>query len=146
MTQLTRLRRSSYSAATPYIREFPMRLDNVLYDMDVSTASSSSDSETPANTPRRTVLEDAPVESMKEEHSALGQIHKSAPAKSSALLVKSVKPRSLVSPSTNRKPVSVSSSSSSRTRRASSAGDSKKPRRSIQITPRDSSGSHKRWV
>ncbi|CAA7039874.1 unnamed protein product [Microthlaspi erraticum] len=147
VTQLTRLRRSSYSAAALDIREFPMRLDNVLYDVDVSTAFSSSDSETPANTPRRTVLEDAPVEPIKEEPSDLRQIHKSAPAKSSASLVKAVKPSSVVvSPSTNRKPVSASSSSSSRTRRASSAGDSKKPRRPIQITPRDSSGSHKRWV
>lgn len=130
-----------------------MRLDNLLYDMDVSTASSSSDSETPANTPQRAVLEEAPVDSMKKEPSALGQTynsmkeeqpsalektHKSAPAKSSASLVK---PPSVVSPSTNRKPVS-----SSRMRRASSTADSKKPKRPSQIAPRDSSGSHKRWV
>ncbi|KAL1199111.1 hypothetical protein V5N11_014610 [Cardamine amara subsp. amara] len=150
VTQLTRLQRSSYSAAVSNTREFPMRMDNLLYDMDVLTTSSSSDSETPANTPRRIVLEDAPVDSIKEETAALGQTHKSAPANSSASLVKSVKLPSVVSPSTNRKSFSVSSSSSSssssRMRRASSTDDSKKPRRPIQTIPRDSSGSYKRWV
>ncbi|KAF8046333.1 hypothetical protein N665_3836s0002, partial [Sinapis alba] len=131
VTQLTRLQRSYYSATMPNTREFPMRVDNLLYDMDVSTASSSSDSDTPTNTPRRTVLEDAPVVSIKQEPSALEQTHKSAPGKSMASLVKSVKPPSVVSPlTTTRKPVSASSSassSSSRMRGASSAGDSKKP-------------------
>jgi hypothetical protein len=120
-----------------------MRMDNLLYDMDVLTASSSSDSEATVNTPQRAVLE-APVDSVKEEPATLGQTNKSAPAKSSTSLVKSVKPPSVVSPSTTRKPVSVSSSS--RVRRGSSTGDSKKPRRPIQTIPRDSSGSHKRWV
>lgn len=132
----------------PNTREFPLRVDNLLYDMDVSTASSSSDSDTPANTPRRTVLEDAPVVSIKEEPSALVQTHKSAPAKSMASLVKSVKPPSVVSPltTTTRKPVAASSSAS-RMRGASSAGDSKKSRRPIQVAPRaSSSGSNKRWV
>lgn len=123
-----------------------MRVDNLLYDMDFSTASSSSDSDTPANTPRRTVLEDAPVVSIKEEEpSALEQTHKSAPAKSMASLVKSVKPPSVVSPLTvtTRKPVAASS----RMRGASSAGDSKKHRRPVQVTPRaSSSSSQKRWV
>ncbi|KAF3537347.1 hypothetical protein F2Q69_00018727 [Brassica cretica] len=151
VTQLTRLQRSSYSAAASNTCEFPMRVDNLLYDMDFSTASSSSDSDTPANTPWRTVLEeDAPVDSIKEEPSALERTNKSAPAKSTASLVKSVKPSSIVSPmTTTRKPVSVSSSaSSSRMRGASSsAGDSKKPRRPVQAAPRaSSSGSHKRWV
>ena len=123
-----------------------MRVDNLLYDMDVSTASSSSDSDTPANTPLRTLLEeDAPVDSIKEEPSALERTNKST-----ASLVKSVKPSWIVSPmTTTRKPVSVSSSaSSSRMRGASSsAGDSKKPRRPVQVAPRAScSGSHKRWV
>ncbi|CAH8270916.1 unnamed protein product [Arabidopsis lyrata] len=146
VTQLTRLRRSSYSPAVSNTHEFPMRMDNLLYDMDVLTATSSSDSEATVDTPRRAVLE-APVDSIKEELSAVGQTHKSAPAKSSTSLVKSVKPPSVVSPSTTRKPVSVSSSSSSsRMRRGSSTGDSRKPRRPIQTTPRDSSGSHKRWV
>ncbi|WZZ81753.1 hypothetical protein YC2023_102325 [Brassica napus] len=150
VTQLTRPRRWSCSAAIPNTREFPMRLDNLLYDMDVSTASSASDSETPANTPRRTGLEDVPVDSIKEEPSALGQTQKSAPAKSSASLVKAVEPPSVVSPLTNQKPVPVSSSSSSsspRMRRASSSsGDSMKHRRPIQVAPRASFGSHKRWV
>ncbi|KFK25530.1 hypothetical protein AALP_AA8G127100 [Arabis alpina] len=161
VTQLTRLRRSSYSPASSNTREFPMRMDNLLYDMDVLTASSSSDSETPKNTPQRAVLEDAPVDLMKEKPPlALEQTHKSAPAKSSASVMKPVKPPSVVSPSTNQKHVSSSpstnrrpgssssssSSTSSRMRRASSAGDSKKPRRPVQITQRDSSGSHKRWV
>ncbi|KAH0895746.1 hypothetical protein HID58_045314 [Brassica napus] len=146
VTQLTRLQRSSYSAAASNTCEFPMRVDNLLYDMDFSTASSSSDSDTPANTPWRTVLEeDAPVDSIKEEPSALERTNKST-----ASLVKSVKPSSIVSPmTTTRKPVSVSSSaSSSRMRGASSsAGDSKKPRRPVQVAPRAScSGSHKRWV
>ncbi|KAG2244785.1 hypothetical protein Bca4012_024312 [Brassica carinata] len=147
VTQLTRLQRSSYSATIPNTYEFPMRVDNLLYDMDVSTSSSSSDSDTPANTPRRTVCEDAPVVSIKEEPSALVQTHKSAPAKSMASLVKSVKPPSVVSPlTTTRKPVAASSSAS-RMRGASSAGDSKKHRRPIQVAPRaSSSGSHKRWV
>lgn len=126
-----------------------MRVDNLLYDLDVSTASSSSDSDTPANTPRRTLLEeDAPVVSIKEEPLALEQTYKSAPAKSMASLVKSVKPSSVVSPlTTTRKPVAASSSSSSRMRGASSAGDSKKSRRPVQVAPRaSSSGSHKRWV
>ncbi|KAF2591687.1 hypothetical protein F2Q70_00040877 [Brassica cretica] len=148
--KLTRPRRWSCSAAIPNTREFPMRLDNLLYDMDVSTASSASDSETPANTPRRTGLEDVPVDSIKEEPSALGQTQKSAPAKSSASLVKAVEPPSVVSPLTNQKPVPVSSSSSSsspRMRRASSSsGDSMKHRRPIQVAPRASFGSHKRWV
>ncbi|ESQ41232.1 hypothetical protein EUTSA_v10013519mg [Eutrema salsugineum] len=152
VTQLTRLRRSSYSPAIPSTREFPMRLDNLLYDVDASTTSSSSDSDTPASRPRQTVVEDDPVDSMKEKPLYLGQIHKSAPAKSSASLVKPVKPHSVVTPSTNRKPVSASYSSSSssssslRMRRASSAGDSKKPRRPIQVAARASSGSNKRWV
>ncbi|CAF2135827.1 unnamed protein product [Brassica napus] len=148
VTQLTRLQRSSYSAAASNTFEFPMRVDNLLYDMDVSTASSSSDSDTPANTPRRTVLEVAPVDSIKGEPSALEQTYKSAPAKSMASLVKSVKPSSVVSPlTTTRKPVAAASSSSSRMRGASSAGDTKKPRRPVQVAPRaSSSGSHKRWV
>ncbi|KAL0843012.1 hypothetical protein Bca101_016257 [Brassica carinata] len=150
VTQLNRPRRWSCSAAIPSTREFPMRLDNLLYDMDASTASSSSDSETPANTPRRTVLEVVPVDSIKEEPSALGQTQKSAPAKSSASLVKAVEPPSVISPSTNRKPVPVSSSSSfpPRMRRASSSssGDSKKHRRPVQVAPRASFGSSKRWV
>ncbi|CAN8299485.1 unnamed protein product [Cochlearia groenlandica] len=148
VTQLTRLQRSSYSPATPNTREFSMRVDNLLYDMDASTASeSSSDSETYSNTPRQTLLEDSPVNSMKEEPSDLVQTHKSAPAKSSVSLVKPMKSYTMVSPSTNRKPVSVSSSASSRTRRASTTGDSKKQRRPSQVASRDSSsGSHKRWV
>ncbi|CAN7037667.1 hypothetical protein BRARA_B00463 [Brassica rapa] len=149
VTQLTRLQRPSYSAAPSNTFEFPMRVDNLLYDLDVSTASSSSDSDTPANTPRRTLLEeDAPVVSIKEEPLALEQTYKSAPAKSMASLVKSVKPSSVVSPlTTTRKPVAASSSSSSRMRGASSAGDSKKSRRPVQVAPRaSSSGSHKRWV
>ncbi|KAL0709427.1 hypothetical protein Bca4012_016405 [Brassica carinata] len=147
VTQLTRPRRWSCSAAIPSTREFPMRLDNLLYDMDASTSSSSSDSETPANTPRPTVLEDVPVDSIKEKPSALCQTQKSAPAKSSASLVKAVEPPSVVSPSTIRKPVSVSSSSPLRMRRASSSsGDSKKHRRPVQVAPRASFGSHKRWV
>ncbi|KAJ0230716.1 hypothetical protein HA466_0305840 [Hirschfeldia incana] len=146
VTQLTRLQRSSYSAAASNTFEFPMRVDNLLYDMDVSASSSSSDSDTPANTPRRTLLEDAPVVSIKEEPSALEQTHKSAPAKSMASLVKSVKPPSVVSPlTTTRKPVAASSSS--RMRGASSAGDSKKLRRPVQVPTRaSSSGSQKRWV
>ncbi|CAN6805854.1 unnamed protein product [Brassica oleracea] len=146
VTQLTRPRRWSCSAAIPSTREFPMRLDNLLYDMDVSTASSSSDSETPAYTPRPAVLEDVPVDSIKEEPPALGQTQKSAPDNS---LVKAVEPPSVVSPSTIRKPVSVSSSSPPRMRRASSSsssGDSRKPRRPIQVAPRASFGSSKRWV
>ncbi|CAH8325053.1 unnamed protein product [Eruca vesicaria subsp. sativa] len=145
VTQLTRLQSSSYSAAIPSTREFTMRVDNLLYDMDVSSASSSSDSETPANTPRRTLLEDTSVDSIKEER--VQTTYKSAPAKSMSSLVKSVKLPSVVSPlTTTRKPVSASSSSS-RIRGASSAGDSKKPRRPIQVVaPRASSGSHKRWV
>ena len=125
-----------------------MRLDNLLYDMDVSTASSSSDSETPAYTPRPAVLEDVPVDSIKEEPPALGQTQKSAPDKSLVSLVKAVEPPSVVSPSTIRKPVSVSSSSPPRMRRASSSssGDSRKPRRPIQVAPRASFGSSKRWV
>ncbi|CAN7005426.1 unnamed protein product [Brassica rapa subsp. trilocularis] len=149
VTQLTRPRRWSCSAAIPSTREFPMRLDNLLYDVDASTSSSSSDSETPpAYTPRPTVLEDAPVDSIKEEPSALGQTQKSAPDKSLVSLVKAVETPSVVSPSTNGKPVSVSSSSSSpRMRRASSSsGDSRKPRRPIQVAPRASFGSSKRWV
>ncbi|CAN8256514.1 unnamed protein product [Cochlearia groenlandica] len=138
--QLTRKQRSSYSAATSNTRDFPMKLDNLLYDMDVITTSSSSDSETPVNTPARAGLEEAQVVSMKEKPSALGQTHKSAPVKSSASLLKSVKPPSLASPSTNQKPAS------SRTRWISSASDSKKPKRPVQTIPRDSSGSHKRWA
>lgn len=121
-----------------------MRVDNLLYDMDFSTASSSSDSDTPANTPWRTVLEeDAPVDSIKEEPSALERTNKST-----ASLVKSVKPSSIVSPmTTTRKPVAASSSSSRMRGASSSAGDSKKPRRPVQVAPRaSSSGSHKRWV
>ncbi|RID68377.1 hypothetical protein BRARA_C00536 [Brassica rapa] len=149
VTQLTRPRRWSCSAAIPSTREFPMRLDNLLYDVDASTSSSSSDSETPpAYTPRPTVLEDAPVDSIKEEPSALGPTQKSAPDKSLVSLVKAVEPPSVVSPSTIRKPVSVSSSSPPRMRRASSSssGDSRKPRRPIQVAPRASFGSSKRWV
>ncbi|KAG2334209.1 hypothetical protein Bca52824_005389 [Brassica carinata] len=138
--KLTRPRRWSCSAAIPSTREFPMRLDNLLYDMDVSTASSASDSETPANTPRRTVLEDVPVDSIKEKPSALGQSQKSAPDKSLVSLVKAVEPPSVVSPSPIQKPVSVSSSSPSVRRASSSSGDSKKHRRPVQV------GSSKRWV
>lgn len=126
-----------------------MRLDNLLYDVDASTSSSSSDSETPpAYTPRPTVLEDAPVDSIKEKPAALGQTQKSAPDKSLVSVVKAVEPPSVVSPSTIRKPVSVSSSSPPRMRRASSSssGDSRKPRRPIQVAPRASFGSSKRWV
>ncbi|KAJ0260857.1 hypothetical protein HA466_0040950 [Hirschfeldia incana] len=149
VSQLTRPRRWSCSAAIPNTREFPMRLDNLLYDMDVSTASSSSDSDTPAYTPRPAVLEEAPVVSTKEKPSDLGETQKSAPAKSSASLVKAVEPPSVVSPSTIRKPVSVSSSSPPRMRRASSSsssGDSRKHRRPVQVASRASFGSHKRWV
>ncbi|KAF8118158.1 hypothetical protein N665_0006s0151 [Sinapis alba] len=151
VSQLTKPkpRRSSCSAAIPSTREFPMRLDNLLYDMDVSTASSSSDSETPTNTPRLTVLKDVPVDSIKEEEpSALGHTQKSAPAKCAASLVKAVEPPSVViSPSTTiRKPVSVSSSPPRMRRASSSSGDSKKHRRPAQGAPRASFGSHKRWV
>ncbi|XP_010453345.1 PREDICTED: uncharacterized protein LOC104735281 [Camelina sativa] len=145
VTQLTKLRRSSYSAAVSNTHEFPMRMDNLLYDMDLLTTSSSSDSEATVDTPQRAVTE-APLDFIKEEElKAVGQIHKSAPAKSSTSLVKSVKLPSVVSPSTTRKPVSVSSSSS-RIKRGSSTSDSKKPKRPIQTTPRESSGLHKRWV
>ncbi|CAH8303556.1 unnamed protein product [Eruca vesicaria subsp. sativa] len=174
VTQLTKPRRWSCSAAIPSTREFPMRVDNLLYDMDVSTASSSSDSETPAYTPRPTVLEDAPVnvstasssadsetsaytpgqtvlrdvpvDSIKEEPSALGQTQKSAPAKSSSSFVKAVEPLSVVTPSTNGKPVSVSSSSPRMRCASSSSGDSKKHRRPVQVAPRASFGTSKRWV
>nr|VDC86091.1 unnamed protein product [Brassica oleracea] len=146
VSQLTRPRRWSCSAAIPSTREFPMRLDNLLYDMDVSTASSASDSETPANTPRRTVLEDVPVDSIKEKPSALGQSQKSAPDKSLVSLVKAVEPPSVVSPSPIQKPVSVSYSSPSVRRASSSSGDSKKHRRPVQVVPRGSFGSSKRWV
>ncbi|EOA20621.1 hypothetical protein CARUB_v10000933mg [Capsella rubella] len=95
VTQLTRLRRSSYSAAVSNTHEFPMRMDNLLYDMDLLTTSSSSDSEATVDTPQR-ALPKAPVDFMREELSAVGLTHNSAPAKSSTSLVKSVKPPSVI--------------------------------------------------
>ncbi|XP_010527661.1 PREDICTED: uncharacterized protein LOC104804971 isoform X2 [Tarenaya hassleriana] len=145
VTQLTRLQRSS-SAATRNSRDLPIMRENLLYDMDVSTSASSSDSETPVTSPHLTTPK-IPIDPIEEVHSNLEQSHKSMSAKCPASLVNSVKTPS-VSPlqevSTNQKLVSVSSSS--RLRRASSSEAPKKLTRAVQITSRDSSGSRKRWI
>lgn len=127
---LTRLRRPSSSTGSSNVKPLPLLADNVLYDMDITTSPSSSDSDSPHKNQRQ-----VPEPQLSEESTELDQ--KCSQFIKSTLdtelqqrtIVKSpLKERSL-----NCTPISVS------TLRAENRGRRRPPARSKDVTP-------KRWV
>lgn len=110
VTNLTRLRRPSFSKASLNLMQLPVLTDNIIYDMDSTTGPSSSDSD---NSPRRNKLQTPAAKNLevskiagREEDKKWGQEKKPA-------LVKVIDRHHTsrpVSPSLNQTGNSVSSS------------------------------------
>ncbi|KAL4560952.1 hypothetical protein LXL04_033109 [Taraxacum kok-saghyz] len=133
--QLTRLRRSSTSKLNLTTKKLPAMTDNLIYDMDSTTSSSSSDSDGPTKKTRVLILKtEDKLPEMKTKNVISGKERKEQPKRSDKLTEKPPRPLSpLKEKSMNQQVSSLSGS-----------GDFKS-RRSGTIKSRVS-GSHKRWV
>ncbi|KAG4113373.1 hypothetical protein ERO13_D13G219700v2 [Gossypium hirsutum] len=148
VVHLTRLQRPSSSTSSPNYWQTPVMTDNLLYDMDSTTSSSSSDSDcSPKNQPQ------APVPKVEEvcfqnNDIALDKEQKSAPAKVTSSFMGQTTCRSMPEPATPLREISMNQRSkppSSRQRQVSASQDSKRIKKQTRSVSKDST-SKKRWA
>lgn len=144
VVQLTRLRRAS-AVTSPSTKQIPLLIDNILYDMDSTTSSSSSDSD--ASPKERFQTPDPKLQEGTPHCIGMPRSLKSAPPKSSTYSVRRKEPASR--PPSPLQEISPNQKSELELRRkpVSSTADKRMSRRRTQIGSNSKDATpRKRWV
>ncbi|KAL8545203.1 hypothetical protein ACS0TY_005408 [Phlomoides rotata] len=134
VVNLTRLRRSSFPAATSYLKHFPTMADNLVYDMDSTTDPSASDSDSSSQNPRQTLSREKAV-----------QINERASTGDLQLTEKNVSPRTRIPLQEKSCNQASNSVPASKLKHATYSGGENRSRRRPPLKSKDLA-SNKRWV